>query len=66
MSWIRRIDEAKDVPFVVITGGEPEKYKARALAAGATGFFHKPIDNDELLNVIGRTLAEAGAEEPVT
>ena len=58
MTWLRRLEEAKNIPIIVITGGDPGKYKDRALAAGAASFFHKPIDNDELLTVIRETLAK--------
>ena len=63
MQWLRRLDEGKDIPIIVITGGDPVKYKDRALAAGAVSFFHKPIDNDELLAIVAQTLGK-GAEEP--
>ena len=60
MDWLRRLDEAKHIPIIVITGGDPVKYKDRALAAGAVSFFHKPINNDELLTVIHKTLEQNG------
>ena len=59
------MDELKNVPIVIITGAEPEKYKERALAAGATHFFHKPLDNDELLAVVRRTLGDEVPAAPV-
>ncbi len=62
MNWLKRLEEAKNTPIVVITGGDPAKCKDRALAAGAVNFFHKPINNDELLAVIGRTLANSPGE----
>jgi DNA-binding response OmpR family regulator len=46
----------------VITGGDPANCKDRALAAGATSFFHKPFDSDELLAVIRQTLGEDQAK----
>jgi two-component system response regulator GlrR len=58
MDWLRRLEEAKGIPIIVITGGDPVKFKDRALAAGAASFFHKPINNDELLTVIRKTLEE--------
>ena len=58
MNWLRRLEEAKNIPIIVITGGDPAKFKDRALAAGAVSFFHKPINNDELLTVIRETLAK--------
>jgi CheY-like chemotaxis protein len=66
MNWLRRLEEAKKIPIVVITGGDPEKYKDRALAAGAVNFFHKPINNDELLTVIRQALASSAGETQPT
>ena len=63
MDWLRRLEEGKNIPIIVITGGDPGKYKDRALAAGALSFFHKPINNDDLLALIAQTL-EKGSKEP--
>jgi len=63
MNWLGRIEEAKTIPIIVISGGDPAKNKDRALAAGAVSFFHKPIDNDALLAFIRETLAK-GTVEP--
>ena len=62
MNWLQRMEEARQIPIIVITGGDPAKYKDRALAAGAASFFHKPIDNDSLLAVIRQILGENKAE----
>jgi two-component system KDP operon response regulator KdpE len=62
MEWLKRVEEAARVPIIVITGGDREKYESRAIAAGATAFFHKPISHDELFELIRRTLNL----EPVT
>ena len=56
MNWLQRLEEAKGIPIIVITGGEPAQYKERALAAGAISFFQKPIDNEQLLAVIRQTI----------
>lgn len=58
MAWLQRMEEAKNIPVMIITSGEPEKFKARALKAGAVGFFQKPVNNDELLAAIRRTFGE--------
>jgi DNA-binding response OmpR family regulator len=58
IQWLRRLDEGKDVPIIIITGADAAKYKDRALATGAVAFFHKPIDNDELLAAIRKALGE--------
>jgi CheY-like chemotaxis protein len=56
MAWLQRIDEARNTPIIVITGGDPAKYKERSLAAGAVAFFNKPIQHDELLPLIAQVL----------
>ena len=63
MAWLRRMEEVRDIPVIVITGGDPAKMKSRALAAGAISFFHKPFNNDELLAVIGRVIADNEAQK---
>lgn len=57
IEWLRRIDEAKDIPVIVITGADCQKYKDRSIALGAIAFFQKPIDSRELLEVVKKTLA---------
>jgi CheY-like chemotaxis protein len=63
IEWLHRIDEAKNIPIIVITGGDAASYKERSIATGAVAFFQKPIDNDELLDVIKKTL-NTSAEKP--
>jgi two-component system, NtrC family, response regulator len=57
LDWMQRMDEAKDIPIVVISGDAPEKSSARAIAAGAAAYFHKPINKDELAAAIAGLLA---------
>jgi len=57
IEWLRRIEEAKDIPVIVITGDDPAKLKGRSLATGAVAFFQKPIDNNQLLETIKKTLS---------
>src|ERR1041385_8732559 len=59
MQWLKRVEEAKNVPFIVITGGEAAKYKDRALKEGAAAFFHKPINNDEFIATIQKLTGAA-------
>lgn len=56
MQWLTRLEEATDVPIFIISGGDRKQYEARALTAGATAFFQKPIDHDELIRLIRQTL----------
>jgi len=59
MEWFHRLDAAKKIPVIVITGSEEPKTKERATAAGAVAFFQKPLEHDYLLRVVRATLGEA-------
>jgi CheY-like chemotaxis protein len=64
MSWLRRLEEASQIPIIVITGSDPTQYKNRSLEAGAVAFFHKPIDHGNLLAVIERAVGQdAGSQQ---
>lgn len=58
LDWLRRIDEVRETPIIFITSGEPAKFRDKALSAGAVAFFQKPIDQDEMLNVIRHTVGD--------
>lgn len=58
MNWIRRLDGCKDIPIIIITGGDPVQYEKKSLDAGAVAFFRKPLDHDGLINAMRRTLGE--------
>jgi CheY-like chemotaxis protein len=56
IDWIRRMDEAKAIPIIVISGSDPAKYQDRASKAGAVAYFRKPLDHVQLLATIQKTL----------
>ncbi len=58
MEWLRRLEETKGIPVFIITGTDTEKFKTRALALGATNFFPKPVDSNQLLEAIHRATAD--------
>jgi chemosensory pili system protein ChpA (sensor histidine kinase/response regulator) len=58
MDWLRRMDEGKDVPIVILTGGDPAKLRERCFAAGAAALIQKPVEVDDLLTVIHQALVE--------
>ena len=58
LEWLRRIDEARDTPIIFITSGESARFREKALSAGAVAFFQKPVDQEEMLNVIRHTVGE--------
>src|SRR5262245_9879907 len=58
MNWLKRMDEAVNVPVMIITGAEPSKFKDRCYEAGVSGFFTKPINHEELLGAIRTKFVE--------
>jgi CheY-like chemotaxis protein len=58
MEWFHRLDSAKKIPIIVITGSEDPKDKERATSTGAVAFFQKPIEHDYLLKVVRATLGD--------
>jgi len=64
LDWLRRIDEVRDTPIIFITSGEPAKFREKAMSAGAVAFFQKPIDQEEMLNVIRHTVGDPPESSP--
>ncbi len=56
VSELRRIEEYKFTPVLVLTTESGDDKKALGKAAGATGWIVKPFDPDQLLNVVSRVL----------
>ena len=54
-------DALATIPVIVLTARDPQTNEERSLKAGAAAFFQKPIDNNELLEVIRATLCNAAA-----
>jgi Response regulators consisting of a CheY-like receiver domain and a winged-helix DNA-binding domain len=65
LNWIRRLDEAKHVPVIFVTGADPKKYRDRALNAGAANFFSKPVKPDELIVAVNALLGQASPQQAV-
>ena len=53
---LQKSDSLSNIPVIVLTARDPQANEQQTLAAGATAFFQKPADNNELLDVIRATL----------
>ena len=53
---LQNIDALSSVPVIVLSARDPQSNEERALKAGASAFFQKPADNDELMNAIRASL----------
>jgi CheY-like chemotaxis protein len=62
--WLRGLDHSKHIPVILISGADRAEYTERASAVGATAFFRKPIDNDQLLASIDTALCGHGGGKP--
>lgn len=66
LEWLRRIDEAKNTPVIMIShtiSAEIVEIAERARAAGAIEFFAKPVDTNRLIELVGRLLDPATVPE---
>lgn len=64
IEWLRHMDEARLIPILVISGGAADKFQSRAMAAGAAGYFQKPVDSEQLFAAIRKTLANPPPHSP--
>ena len=64
MEWMRRFREIDEIPVIIITSGDPAKYKERALSGGASAFFQKPINHEEFLLTVRRILGQNKTVQP--
>jgi CheY-like chemotaxis protein len=58
MDWLKRLEDVRLIPTIIITGNDTALYQERAMAAGAVSFFQKPIDHAKLLAVIRQILGQ--------
>ena len=59
MQWLKRFQEAAHIPVIIITSGDPEKLKAKAIGCGAVAFFQKPINNEEFILTLRRVIGQS-------
>lgn len=60
MSWLRRFDDFKITPIIITSIGDPVKFTRLAVGSGATAFFHKQMNPNQLLSIVNVTLARSG------
>jgi len=64
IQWLRRTPETKEIPVIMISATDPEKFKDRALSTGVVASFHKPIDTGKLLAAIKSVLGQKAVAKP--
>jgi len=58
MKRMHGLPQLAGVPVVMMSGRDPEKYRAEALAAGASAYLTKPFDPEDLVLALGVALGE--------
>lgn len=58
---LQESDSLSHIPVIVLTARDPQANELRSLDCGATAFFQKPADNNELMQVIRASLRSASA-----
>ncbi|MFY9949027.1 MAG: response regulator [Candidatus Sulfotelmatobacter sp.] len=61
---LQNSDTLSGVPVIVLSARDPQANEERALRAGASAFFQKPADNDELMNAIRISLTPGQTQTP--
>jgi len=55
-SRLRRLPRLRDTPIIMVSGYDPKKYRQKALDVGCTDYLFKPIDFDQLEQILMREL----------
>ena len=56
MQRMHSMPQLAGMPVVMLSGGDPEKYREAAVAAGAAGFLTKPVEVGHILEALSRAL----------
>ena len=56
---LRKDEQTKEIPIIIISGNEQATEKFWGLRVGANGFLPKPVDRAELFHLLGEHLAKA-------
>ena len=54
--FVRQHDRLKGVPIVVVSGHDPAKHRQLAMAAGCNAYLHKPVDFEQLEELLASLL----------
>ena len=65
IKWLQKMQEARDIPVILISSASAAETEPRALAAGAVAFFPKPLEKDRLLAVIQKLIQNKKPAAPL-
>jgi CheY-like chemotaxis protein len=56
IQWLRRFPELAGIPVILVSGEDEDKHREKARAEGAVAYYQKPVNYQELLDVVLHTL----------
>jgi CheY-like chemotaxis protein len=59
LDWVRRTSHAENIPVILVSAHDLKEHVAHARSAGIFASFHKPVDNQKLLEAIHAALGAA-------
>lgn len=65
IAWLQRMEEASGVRIILMSDEDTPQLQTRARAAGAMGFFPKPVNQEALLAVLQR-ISGSPQQEPTS
>ena len=65
IDWLQRSSVGYGIPILIISVAEPVEFRERCLAAGAAGYFQKPINLPELLDTLQQIFRPSVTDVPV-
>jgi two-component system cell cycle response regulator DivK len=65
IDWLQRSSVGYGIPILIISVAEPGEFRERCLAAGAAGYFQKPVNLPELLDAIQQIFRPSVSDVPV-
>jgi CheY-like chemotaxis protein len=65
IDWLQRSSVGYGIPIIIISVAEPGEFRERCLAAGAAGYFQKPVNLPELLDTIQQIFRPGVSDVPV-
>ncbi|MGH7204673.1 MAG: response regulator [Nitrospiraceae bacterium] len=64
MERLKAIVALACVPVIIVSAEDPQHAEARAIEAGAKAFLQKPVNAEQLVATIEKTLRESGEPTP--
>ena len=56
LDWARRMCHAENIPVIIVSANDLKQHEAHAKSAGVFACFHKPVNNQKLLDSIHAAL----------